>query len=159
MRKSIPLPVFTDWHRQAKLFTREVSRDSGSVGGVACCLSLWEDRSGARVSRWAGFVFSYMGTSLKPGFSGAGLALESVVMCLGPRFWVYRDQPGTRDQWVGRASESVVVHWEHWTTSALGACRCRGGARPGLEEIQAEPGAEEAAWDPWGHLELLEPTA
>lgn len=37
------------------------------------------------VNRWAGLVFSYMEMSLKPGFTGMGLALESVMMGLGPR--------------------------------------------------------------------------
>lgn len=65
-----------------------------SAGGLAMCIS-------------------YMGTSLKAGFSGAGLALESVVMGLGPRFWVHRGQLGARDQRSVLPSESAGAHWEH----------------------------------------------
>lgn len=35
-------------------------------------------------------MFSCKGTSPEPGFAGAGLALESVVMGLGPGFLVHR---------------------------------------------------------------------
>lgn len=100
------------------------------------------------VNRWASLVFSYMEMSLKPGFTGMGLALESVMMGLGPRCWVHRAQPGTRDPWVGLASESARIHWEHWSTRAVGACRYLSGTSPGLEEIRGEPAAEEATCGP-----------
>lgn len=66
---------------------------------------------------------SYMGTILKAGFTGSGLALEPVVMGLGPRFLVHRGQLGARDKWGVLPSESAEAHWEHWSTRASRACR------------------------------------
>lgn len=34
--------------------------------------------------RWAGLVFGYMETTVKPGFTGVGLASKSAVVGLGP---------------------------------------------------------------------------
>lgn len=65
-----------------------------SAGGLAMCIS-------------------YMGTRLKVGFTGAGLALESVVMGLIPRFWVHRGHLGARDQWSVLPSESAGAHWQY----------------------------------------------
>ena len=50
------------------------------------------------ISRWAGQVFEYMGTSVESGFPGVGQAPESAVLGLGHGAWVLGPQRPTRHQ-------------------------------------------------------------
>lgn len=52
-------------------------------------------------------MFSYRRTSLEPGLTEAGLALESIVMGLVSGFWIHRGQPGPETSGVSLASEST----------------------------------------------------